>query len=330
MAVRGAPAIGATAAFGMAIASQAASKEEGEAYKAALRKAKEYLDTSRPTAVNLMWATARMLELGSLLVDSGVAVRACDKALLTEALQIAEDDIKTNKALGDWGATLVKPGSNFMHHCNTGSLATVSWGTALGIIYSSHFQGKGIHVWVNETRPRLQGGRLTAWELQQAGVPMHLVADNVAAHLISSGKVDLVVVGADRVAANGDTANKIGTHNVALIAHAHGVPFYVGLPTQTIDLNCKTGADIKIEEREADEVLCAMGNKIAPDVPVYNPAFDVTPAKYITAHVTELGLVYPPFDVNLKKMKEQAEKKSREKWTERKAKYLSEQESKNA
>merc|ERR1719461_2098713 len=308
MAVRGAPAIGATAAFGMAIASQAASKEEGEAYKAALRKAKEYLDTSRPTAVNLMWATARMLELGSLLVDSGVAVRACDKALLTEALQIAEDDIANNKALGVWGATLVKPGANFMHHCNTGSLATVSWGTALGIIYSSHFAGKGVHVWVNETRPRLQGGRLTAWELQQAGVPMHLVADNVAAHLMMSGKVDLVVVGADRVAANGDTANKIGTCGVATIAHANGIPVYVGLPTPTIDLECPTGESIKIEERNEGEVLCAQNWPIAPKVPAYNPAFDVTPHKFITGFVTEHGVVYPPFKQNLAKVKALAHK----------------------
>jgi len=326
MAVRGAPAIGGAAALGMVLASESAKTLAPSQYHDALKHAKKYLDTSRPTAVNLMWATGRMLELCSLLVKTQGPAEIHD-ALKQEALQLCEDDIAINKALGAHGATVVRKGANFMHHCNTGSLATVSWGTALGIIYSSHQQGKDIHVWVNETRPRLQGGRLTAWELKHSGVPMHLVADNAAASLLASGKVDLVVVGADRVAANGDVANKIGTHGVALLAHHYGVPVYVGLPTSTIDLSCRTGASIKIEERGAEEVLCASGHRIAPEVPVFNPAFDVTPSKFITGFVTEHGILYPPFDANIRKVKEKSERLIRETWEKRKQNYMKKQNS---
>merc|ERR1719245_212230 len=321
MAVRGAPAIGCAAAFGMLLGSKKAVNLPPQKYIDALKHAKEYLDTSRPTAVNLKWATERMLELSRFLVGS-LNPFEIHEALRQEALQLAEDDIEINKKIGMHGASVVRQGANFMHHCNTGFLATVSWGTALGIIYSAHEEGKNIHVWVNETRPRLQGGRLTAWELKRAGVPMHLVADNAAATLLSSGKVDLVVVGADRVAANGDVANKIGTHGVALLAHHYGVPVYVGLPTSTIDLSCRNGNSIRIEERGAEEVLSIHGHRVAPDVQVFNPAFDVTPYKFITGYVTEYGIVHPPFDVNLHLIKEKSEKVIRQRWESRKHSYM--------
>lgn len=223
------------------------------------------------------------------------------RAVEAAAHELAEEDVAVNDAIGQAGAELVPAGANMLHHCNTGSLATVDVGTALGVIYSAHAAGKGVHVWVDETRPRLQGARLTAWELMKAGVPMHLIADNASGHLMAAGKVDVVVFGADRVAANGDTANKIGTYKLAVVAKEHSIPVYACVPTSTIDLALADGSGIPIEERGADEVAAILGEyPIAPaGVPVYNPAFDVTPAKFITAIVTEEGVCYPPFQESL-------------------------------
>jgi methylthioribose-1-phosphate isomerase len=217
--------------------------------------------------------------------------------------------------MGELGAELVKQGANILHHCNTGALATVDIGTALGVIYTCHNQGKGVHVWVDETRPRLQGSRLTAWELQTAGVPLHLIADNAAGHLMYTGQVDIILFGADRVAANGDTANKIGTYKLAVVGRENGVPVYPVVPTSTIDLAVATGKDIPIEERGAEEVTTVCGARIAPEgVPVYNPAFDVTPARYISGIITEEGIAYPPFELSLPKMVRAAKARREAEW----------------
>lgn len=232
--------------------------------------------------------------------------------ILEEAQALADDDVAINRRMGKHGATVVKHGANILHHCNTGALATVDIGTAIGVIYECHAQKKDIHVWVDETRPRLQGARLSAWELMREGVPIHLIADNAAGHLMSTGKVDVVLYGADRVAANGDVANKIGTYKLSVVAKENGIPVYPVVPTSTIDLSLATGADIPIEERGEDEVTTIRGVRIAPEgCPVYNPAFDVTPARYVTGIITEEGICYPPFDVSLKAAKEAAEKRIR-------------------
>ncbi|HRW46535.1 MAG TPA: S-methyl-5-thioribose-1-phosphate isomerase, partial [Caldilinea sp.] len=209
-----------------------------------------------------------------------------------------------NRRMGFHGAALIADGANLLHHCNTGALATVDFGTALGVIFACHEQGKQIHVWVDETRPRLQGARLTAWELMQRGIPMHLIADNAAGHLLRTGQVDAVIFGADRVAANGDVANKIGTYKLAVVARENGIPVYAVVPTSTVDLDLADGDAIPIEERAADEVTHIEGVAIAPaGVPVYNPAFDVTPHRYLTAIVTEEGVCRPPFDKSLRAAK---------------------------
>lgn len=321
MAIRGAPAIGAAGAYGMALAAllraydpAAAVPATGEDVVAALREAKAYLDSSRPTAVNLEWATARLLELATRFAARLTGTQLAE-LVLTEAKDLALEDIRINRALGDFGAAVVKPGANIIHHCNTGALATVGHGTAIGVIYSAHEQGKGVHVWVDETRPRLQGAKLTAFELAQAGVPLHLVVDGAAGHLMYENKVDLVLFGADRVAANGDVANKIGTMKLAVCAREFGVPVFACVPTPTIDLGIKTGREIVIEERTGTEVTHVGAEQVAPDnCPVYNPAFDVTPFKFLTGIVTEVGICYPPFEVSLKDAKEKAERAVREQW----------------
>lgn len=235
------------------------------------------------------------------------AVKLAD-TLLAEAHELCELDVRTNEAMATFGAALVPEGANMLHHCNTGALATIDWGTALGVIYKCHELKKGIHVWVDETRPRLQGARLTAWELMRAGVDMHLIADGASGSLMRAGKVDFVVFGADRVAANGDTANKIGTYNMCCAARENGVPTYAVVPTSTIDLTVPDGSAIPIEERDAAEVCTLRGVQVAPEgCPVFNPAFDVTPAKLITGIITEMGVCYPPYSVTLRKAKEAAE-----------------------
>lgn len=294
MYVRGAPAIGATAAFGMALASRQSSARDGEALYADLCDAAEHLNEARPTAVNLAWATGRQLRLAESYMD-----RPADEArrsLLVAAQQIADDDVELNRRMGFNGAELISDGDTILHHCNTGALAAVDWGTALGVVFAAHEQGKKIHVLVDETRPRLQGARLTAWELQQRGISFDLIADNAAGHFMRTGQVDIVLVGSDRTAANGDVANKIGTYKLAVVANENGIPFYPVVPTSTVDLNLASGDLIPIEERPPEEVLNAIDRPLAPDgITALNPAFDVTPHRYVTGIVTEAGIVYPPF-----------------------------------
>jgi methylthioribose-1-phosphate isomerase len=272
MVVRGAPAIGIAAAYGVAIAD---ARGEDRAL------AHDVLLQSRPTAVNLQWAIARLRGL------TGPALQDAAKA-------IHQEDVRINQAIGQHGAALLPAQANIYHHCNTGTLATGGWGTALGIIRSAHEEGRLAHVWVGETRPYLQGARLTAYELKVEKVPCTLVTDSTAAALMAAGKIDAVTVGCDRVAANGDTANKIGTLGLAVLAKHYGVPFYVAMPMSTLDPNCPDGTHIPIEERSASEVLGYGDVRWAADVPVYNPSFDVTPAALITAWVTEHGLWTPP------------------------------------
>lgn len=303
MAIRGAPAIGAAAAFGMALAAHESDAEDHEGMLADLRAAAEKLKAARPTATNLSWAVSRMMGIAEEELDSD-AVR---RAVLEGAQALADEDVEINKRLGRHGAALIQDGDTILHHCNTGALATVDYGTALGVIRTAHEQGKAIHVLVDETRPRLQGARLTTWELQQLDIPFTLIADNAAGHFLRSGQVDIVVVGADRVAANGDVANKIGTYKLALAAHDNGVPFYPCVPTSTVDLSLSSGDDIPIEERPAEEItnVTYQGQPIAPEkVKVANPAFDVTPHRYVTGIVTEHGIAYAPFGPSLRSMVE--------------------------
>ena len=306
MAVRGAPAIGATAAFGMALAARRSPARSREGLLADLEEAATVLRAARPTAVNLAWAVERVLARVRAEPDP----ERMREVALEEAQAIADEDVAVNRRLGQVGAALVPDGATILHHCNTGALATVDYGTALGVIRAAHEQGKRIHVLVDETRPRLQGARLTAWELLQLGIPFTLIADNAAGHFLRTGQVDLVLVGADRVAANGDVANKIGTYKLAVVAKENGVPFYPCVPTSTIDLSTPTGDDIPIEERPAEEVtgLTLLGRPVAPEgVQVANPAFDVTPHRYVTGIITENGVAYPPFALSLPRVVGQSE-----------------------
>ncbi len=301
MAVRGAPAIGATAGFGLALAGYQSKADNLADLRKDLDEAQALLRESRPTAVNLGWALNRLMKIAAQEWDTANELR---EALLREAEMIADDDVRINRRMASYGATLIHNGDTVLHHCNTGALATVDYGTALGVIRMAHEQGKHFHVLVDETRPRLQGARLTAWELKQLDVPFDLIADNAAGHFMRIGEVQAVFVGADRVAANGDVANKIGTYKLAVVARENGIPFYAVVPTSTVDLSLETGDDIPIEERDAAEVLelTFKGSPAAPDgISVRNPAFDITPHRYVTAIVTEKGLVYPPFKQNLRK-----------------------------
>lgn len=303
MYIRGAPAIGAAAGFGMALAAFQSDATDRLALLRDLEAAAEVLRQARPTAVNLFWAVDRMLRV---VGDEDLAsVDRVRDAILADAQALADEDVEINKRMAAFGAALVKDGDSILHHCNTGALATVDYGTALGVIRMAHEQGKKIHVFVDETRPRLQGARLTAWELKRLGVDFTLIADNAAGHYMRTGQVDICFVGSDRTAANGDVANKIGTYKLGVVAKENGVPFYPVVPTSTIDLGCPTGDDIPIEERNAEEVvsLTRDGMPIAPEgIKVGNPAFDVTPARYVTGIVTENGIAYPPFQLSLKKM----------------------------
>jgi len=302
MAVRGAPAIGAAAAFGMALAARNSQATTPAGLLADLKKAAQLLQDTRPTAVNLSWAIERMLRCAEAQIAAGAEVSSIVNALVTEAQALADEDVAINRRIGAHGAEVVPQGARILTHCNAGALATVDYGTALGVVRAAHEQGKGIHVFVDETRPRLQGARLTAWELMREGIPMTLIADNAAGHLMRTGQIDLVLVGADRIAANGDVANKIGTYKLAVVARENGIPFYVAAPTSTIDLSLPTGNDIPIEERDAQEVTHIGGVCIAPEgVEAYNPAFDVTPHRYVTGIITEKGILYPPFEWNLRK-----------------------------
>lgn len=302
MAVRGAPAIGAAGAFGLAIAAKTFPATESSDVVKAVEIAKAMIDATRPTAVNLTWATERIMEKLRARAQGDASVADLIAYTLTSAQALAEEDVAMNKRLSEFGATVVPLNANILHHCNTGALATVDIGTAIGVIYECHAQGKNVHVWVDETRPRLQGARLSAWELMREGVPLHLIADNAAGYLMLSGKVDVVLFGADRVAANGDVVNKIGTYKLAVVAKENNVPVYACVPTSTIDLTFSEGTGIPIEERSSDEVACIGGKRIAPEgCPVFNPAFDVTPNRYLTGIITEEGVCYPPFEQSLAK-----------------------------
>jgi len=308
MVVRGAPAIGAAGGFGMALAALQSPARDRDSLLIDLAQAKAVLDAARPTAVNLSWATTRILDLAQRLVlPSADDIRS---SIVVEAQRIADEDVEINRRMGAFGAAIVPDKANILTHCNAGSLATVDYGTKLGVVRAAIEQGKQVHCWVDETRPRLQGARLTAWELMRDGIPMTLIADNAAGMLMRLGKVDLVLFGADRVAANGDVANKIGSYKLAVIARENGVPCYSVVPTPTIDLSLAHGDLIPIEERDAREVTHVGAEQIAPDgVPVYNPAFDVTPHRYLTGIITEEGICYPPFGVSLRRAVAEAERR---------------------
>jgi len=302
MVVRGAPAIGAAAAFGLALAGFESRAQTTPDLLSDLQAAAALLKASRPTAVNLAWALERVLRSTCSVAGTADEVRA---QVLAEAQRLADEDVEINKRMAAHGAELLADGDTIVHHCNTGALATVDWGTALGVIRAAWEQGKKIHVLVDETRPRLQGARLTAWELEQYGIPYEIISDNMSGYFMRAGKVQKVLFGADRVAANGDVANKIGTYMLALAAKDNGVPAYSVAPTSTIDLSLAHGGLIPIEERNPAEVLDLQfqGERVAPTgAKARNPAFDVTPNRLITGIVTENGVVYPPFDVNLKRV----------------------------
>jgi methylthioribose-1-phosphate isomerase len=297
--VRGAPAIGITAAYGIALAAQKISAKSSDDFYKALLPSCDLLAATRPTAVNLFWAIQRMKEKAqahrSELPDS------LKKILLEEAHAILREDIAMNRAIGRFGAKLIDPGAGVLTHCNAGALATGGYGTALGVIRSAWEKDKQLSVFADETRPVLQGARLTAWELAQDEIPVTLITDNMAGFFMKQGKIQCCVVGADRIAANGDTANKIGTYSVAILAKEHGLPFYVAAPTSTIDFSISSGEQIPIEERNKSEVTHLGGKQIAASgVHIANPAFDVTPAKYITAIITEKGAFKPEEIVKLR------------------------------
>jgi methylthioribose-1-phosphate isomerase len=301
MVVRGAPAIGASAAFGMALAANASTTSDIADFKDEMIKAGEVLQAARPTAVNLAWAITRMLQV---VEESDIAdTDGLRAAMLEEAQQIADQDVQINQQMAIHGANLMGENETVIHHCNTGALATVDWGTALGVIRMAHEQGKNPHVLVDETRPRLQGARLTAWELEQYQVSYEIITDNAAGFFLSSGKVDRVLVGADRVAANGDVANKIGTYMLALAARDNQVPFFAVVPTSTVDLSLGEGKQIPIEQRDPGEVLGIqfLGKRASPETArARNPAFDITPHRLISGIITENGVVYPPYERNLR------------------------------
>jgi methylthioribose-1-phosphate isomerase len=294
LVVRGAPAIGVAAAFGVVLAARASHAASFDGLLVDLETAIKGLAATRPTAVNLFWALDRMRQ--AAVASRALSLDAVRARLLAEAQAIRDEDIAANRAMGAHGAALVPPNARILTHCNAGALATAGYGTALGVVRAAHAQGKVALVWVDETRPVMQGSRLTAWECVREGIPHRLIADVAAASVMSRGEVDLVVTGADRIAANGDTANKIGTYSLAVLAAHHRVPFYVAAPFSTIDPSIASGAQIPIEERDASEVRRVGGQQTAPSAsPVFNPAFDVTPAALIAAIVTERGVVRPPY-----------------------------------
>jgi methylthioribose-1-phosphate isomerase len=303
MVVRGAPAIGVSAAYGTVLGAIHSKAESAERFAPEFDRICARLAATRPTAVNLFWAINRMRVLFAKLLAVGAPLAQIQEKLLAEAHAMYEEDIAACMAMGAHGAALMPEEGGVLTHCNAGALATCGYGTALGVIRAAVERGKRIHVYADETRPFLQGARLTAWELMADGVPTTVICDNAAASLMRQGRIQAVVVGADRIAANGDTANKIGTYNVAILAREHGIPFYVAAPWSTIDLATPTGDAIPIEERPAREVTHHAGTQLAPNgVGICNPAFDVTPAKYISAIITERGALRAPYAESLKEM----------------------------
>jgi len=290
--VRGAPAIGIAAAMGVVLGVRHYAGSDRAGFLSRLEEVRTYLASSRPTAVNLFWALDRMRRLALAADDTDVSTLKL--ALLQEAKRIRDEDAAMCRAIGEHGESLIRPGGGVLTHCNAGALATAEWGTALAPLYVAHERGRPFRVYADETRPLLQGSRLTAWELRQAGIDVTLLCDSMAGSLMHTGKVDLVITGADRIAANGDTANKIGTYSMAVLAREHGIPFYVAAPSSTFDLGIGDGSDIPIEERDPDEIRRGFGCLTAPEgVACYSPAFDVTPARLITGIITERGLIDP-------------------------------------
>lgn len=298
MIVRGAPAIGVTAAYGLAIGARSVKTQSKSEFFTNIEQICNILRSTRPTAVNLFWAIDRVYK--TALYNKEKSLNEIKEAILNEAVKMDCEDVETNKAIGRNGLSLIKDNYTILTHCNAGALATCDYGTALGVIRAAHDAGKNITVFADETRPYLQGARLTAWELVQDGIPVTLICDNMAGHFMKSGSIDCVIVGADRIAANGDTANKIGTYSLAVLAHENKIPFYIAAPVSTIDFLTESGDSIPIEERSSSEVTQIMGVQIAPyGVKVANPSFDVTPNKYISAIITEKGIIYPPFKDNI-------------------------------
>jgi methylthioribose-1-phosphate isomerase len=303
MVVRGAPAIGVSAAYGVALGAEKSSAQTAEEFAPEFEKICACLAGTRPTAVNLFWAIDRMKKLFADLRAKGASMTEVRERILAEAQAMYDEDIAACKTMGAFGGALLPEEGGVLTHCNAGALATCGYGTALGVIRSAVEQGKQIHVYADETRPFLQGARLTAWELMADGIPTTVICDNMAASLMHAGKIKAVVVGADRIAANGDFANKIGTYNVAILAKEHGIPFYCAAPWSTIDMETPTGDAIPIEERNQVEVTHHGGKQLTPHgVGICNPAFDVTPAKYVTAIITERGVLRAPYAESLREM----------------------------
>lgn len=296
--VRGAPAIGLAAAYGLALAARTQAPGAGPERLGALRAAAAALRATRPTAVNLAWALDHLLGVAEATEDPAILA----ERLLEAAHALARADLDANRRIGEHGAALLRSGARVLTYCNTGMLATGGYGTAFGVLRRAHELGRAIRVIVCETRPVLQGARLTAWELQQIGIPATLITDNAAGTLMRSGEVDAVIVGADRIAANGDVANKVGTYTLAVLAHAHGIPFFVAAPLSTVDLSTPDGTAIPIEERAPEEVTTIAGVLVAPaGIPARNPAFDITPHALVAAIITEAGVVRPPFIIRLRR-----------------------------
>jgi len=302
LTIRGAPAIGIAAAMGLALGMLQAPGTSPPVFRETFDDLCRQFQKTRPTARNLFWAVERMKVCFFRIFPSNGSfdASALRRSLVEEAKRILDEDIATNRRLGEFGAALIQSGDNILTHCNAGALATGGYGTALGVIRAAVEQGKTIHVFVDETRPVMQGARLTAWELLKERIPATLITDSMAGYLMSRGKIDKIVVGADRIAKNGDTANKIGTYSLAVLARAHGIPFYVAAPTSTIDLETPEGTGIPIEERAPEEVTSWGGCRVAPEgIGIYNPAFDVTANRYITAIITEVGIAMPPYDKSI-------------------------------
>lgn len=301
LAVRGAPAIGAAAAYGLVLASAGLEAHSREEFMAGLSDSARKLAATRPTAVNLRWALDRLMK--RLCEVESEDLNVLRSELLNEAHAIYHGDIAGNRRIGEYGHALIPHGARIITHCNAGALATAGYGTALGVIRAAQGAGKNVTVYACETRPLLQGARLTAWEMLREKINVTLITDSMAGYLMAKGKADLVIVGADRIAANGDVANKIGSYSLAVLAKEHGLPFYVAAPVSTVDLSLSSGEEIPIEERDPYEVTHLAGCPIAPSgVNVWNPAFDVTPGRLVTAIITDRGIVHPPFSENLKKI----------------------------
>ncbi|MBX7148871.1 S-methyl-5-thioribose-1-phosphate isomerase [bacterium] len=301
MVIRGAPAIGVAGAMGVALAALEIKANNFDSFLSQLKPLAHNISNARPTAVNLSWAVTKMLAF----IDANKTddIKTLTQKIIDESIRIGNEDVAINKKMGSNGATLIQNGDTILTHCNAGALATAGFGTALGVIYAAQEQGKKIKVFADETRPFLQGARLTAWELTKNGVDTTLISDNMAGHLMKKGLIHKVIVGADRIAANGDTANKIGTYTVAVLANRHKIPFFVAAPLSTIDIRTQNGEEIEIEERTPLEVTHIQGVPIAPEgIKVMNPAFDVTPSELITAIITEAGIIEKPFTDNIKRL----------------------------